>query len=446
MNKHKLKRLAFLLLLFLGAKAHSQNTLYFLENMPQQQQFNPAIMPTGKFFIELPTIGGVMANAYNSGFDYNDLDYFIDHVGNANYNADEFVNSIGETDEFYGDLSANILSFGFGLNKKSYLSFNYALKMSMYMNASSDIAYLFVDEDDLSPDKYPLEVDDINITTSVYSSLGITYTRKINDNLTIGITPCLNFGLAGLKTNNLAYTSIREDSGYGYYDYDYTIDGEAFIGLPTEINPQAIKNGELDTDEDILPDNWDDNYSVFQNATFSINLGGIYELNKWKFSASVLNLGNTKWKQNGYKLKGEEIINEYNEEEIVIKVSDEEVKIGIPTRLYFAASREIAQKWNCGLLIHSDFYDGTTSTSATASLNGKITNNFTTSVSYTAGYDYNNIGIGARIRFLPGTDFFFVTDNLIQCFSAKKATRASFALGINLLFGVENRSNKLSSI
>lgn len=61
-----------------------------------------------------------------------------------------------------------------------------------------------------------------------------------------------------------------------------------------------------------------------------------------------------------------------------------------------------------------------------------------TSFSYTAGYKFDNIGLGFRLRFFPGMDLFFVTDNVIQVLSYKKAYRMSGAVGINFAVGIKN--------
>jgi len=203
--------------------------------------------------------------------------------------------------------------------------------------------------------------------------------------------------------------------------------------LPTEINPDALDGDELDLEEGILPDNWEDDLSagdIFSNASFSLDLGATYELEEWMFSASILNLGNSKWKENGYRLTGS------ND---VIKVKEEKVKFTVPTRLYLGASRQFSPKWNYAALFNSTFYEGGANASATVSLNGAVGKALSTSVSYTAGYQYNNLGLGLRLRFLPGSDLYFVTDNIIQAFSFKKAQRLTAAVGINLSFGVEDK-------
>ncbi|MFV0592995.1 MAG: DUF5723 family protein [Draconibacterium sp.] len=410
----------------------AQNTMYFMDRMPQSLQYNPAFVPDMKLFIGLPAIGGISAGAYNTGFNYNELDEFIDNLGNDNYNPDDFVNSIGETNRFLAEGTANLFSFGFRLKEKGFLSFYYCTKSVFSVDAESDIAYLLADYDDISSDKFPLVVDGIDMKITGYTKLGFSYARRINENLTLGISPNIHYNMVGIKTEGLSYkVSLIEDE-YGYTDYDETLDGQVVLGLPTEINPDAIDGDELDLDEDLLPDSFGDDLNAgdfFQNASFSMDLGATYQLDKWMFSASILNLGNSKWKKYGYRLTGAGD---------VVKIKHEKVKFNVPTSLYLGASRQFAPRWNYAVLFNSNFYESGANAAATISLNGVVGRALSTSVSYTAGYQFNNLGVGLRLRFFPGSDLFLVTDNIIQAFSFKEAQRLTAAIGINLSFGVKN--------
>jgi hypothetical protein len=61
-----------------------QNTMYFMEHMPQKQNFNPALMPKVDFYLNLPGVNGISFNAYNSGFNYAELSHFLDQLKNPN--------------------------------------------------------------------------------------------------------------------------------------------------------------------------------------------------------------------------------------------------------------------------------------------------------------------------------------------------------------------------
>lgn len=431
-----MKRLLSITLFLISLISEAQNTMYFMDRLPQNISYNPAIMPKMDFFIGLPGLGGMSAQAYNSGFNMNEMDDFVNNLDNDNYNPDDFVNSIGEYNLFTGEASVNMASFGFKLKEKSYLSFLVTMNSFLINKASSDIAYILADLDNLYPEDFPIVVDDISLESNAYINFGVTYSRIINEHLTLGITPRINFNQAGIKTKNLAYKVdyTAPENDFESDEYDNTISGEAIIGLPTEINPNAVENGELNLDENLLADDWQDDItmgSILKNKSLMLDLGAVYQLDKWTFSASLLNLGSSSFQNNGYTLTG-------NNDKVLI-TEENKIKIGIPVKFYAGVMRQFSPKWNYALLFNNNFYSTGSIASATASLNGYIGNALSASVSYTAGYKYDNLGLGLRFRFLPGTDLFFVTDNILQAFNYKNAYRLTAAAGINISIGIKEK-------
>ena len=424
----------FLLVIYI---CEAQNTMYFMDGLPQSIAFNPAIMPKMDFFIGLPGIGGVNTQLYNSGFNYNELEDFSNKLDNENYNPDEFVNSIGDYNLFTGEASVNLASFGFKLKESGFLSFSLAMNSLLINKSSSDIAYLLTDLDDISEKDFPIEIDGISLKGNAYMNFGITYSRKINEHLTLGITPRINFNMAGISTSDISFKVEKEETSVddnNESDYSQTLSGEVFLGLPTKINPKAVDNGELIFDEGLLPENWTDDNSLsrmMKDKSLMVDIGATYEFEKWTFSASILNIGSSVYKTDGYFLSG-------NNDKVLVS-SSEKVKISIPTKLYIGAMRQFSPKWNYALLFNNNFYSSGSVATATASLNGYIGRALSTSVSYTAGYKFNNLGIGLRIRFLQGSDLYFVTDNIIQAFNYKNAYRLTAALGINIAIGVKDK-------
>ena len=225
---------------------------------------------------------------------------------------------------------------------------------------------------------------------------------------------------------------IDPESEYNNFEYIETISGEVVLGLPFPINQNSISGGELHSGQSILPENWQDDIKIsdlFQNGNFSVDLGAAYQLNKWTFSASLLNLGMSTWKRNAYRLVGDDN---------VIRVYEEKVKIGIPSKMYLGASRQFSPRWNYGLMFENIFFPDKSMAAATLSLNGAVGRMLSTSISYTAGYKFDNLGFGCRLRFFPGMDLFFVTDNFLQVMNYKNAYRISGAVGINIALGIKN--------
>lgn len=414
----------------------AQNTMYFMDRLPQNISYNPAIMPQMDYFIGLPGIGGVSAQIYNSGFTLNEFDDFVDNLNDPDYVPDDFVKSIGDYNTFTQSASMNLASFGIKIKEHSYLSFSLTANELLINKASSEIAYILADLDYLYPEDFPIVVDDFSADGYVFMNFGVTYSRKINENLTLGITPRINFNLAGLETKNLYYRVDYNDPDLGSNndEYEHSYSGDVILGLPTEINPDAVENGELVGDVDLLPENWQNDITLgrmLKDKSFLIDFGATYEYDKWMFSASLLNLGTSIFKTDAYVLSGQD------DKVTVEKVS--KVKIGIPPRLFLGASRQFNPNWNYAFLFSNSFYSTGSVPSATISLNGYVGSALSASVSYTAGYKFTNLGLGFRLRFIPGTDLFFVTDNIIQAFSYRNSHRITASAGINIAIGANKK-------
>lgn len=440
----------FFLFLFLLVSffLNAQNTMYFMECIPQSSSSNPAFIPDLKFHIGLPLISGIAEETYNSGFTYSELNTFLDNLDNENYDPEEFIKSIGDKNKFTTEASANILSFGFRLKEKGYFTFDIKANSFIVNDAGSEVVYLLSDYDKIPANKFPIEIDEMDLFVTSSINMGFTYSRVINQNLTLGIRPAVNFNAIGLKTSNFnyiinrnEYTEYYENEAYTYTEYEETFTGEAELGMPVEINPDAIDNGELDIGQGVFPEGWEDDVSfkdMVKDATFSIDLGANYQIKKWMLSASVLNLGTSKWRNNAYKMNG-------NNEGISVEEKNN-IKIGLPTKIYLGAIRQFSPNWNYGVVLNNTFYNTGSSATATASLNGYIGSMLSASFSYTAGYKYDNLGVGIRLRFLPGTDLYFVTDNIIQLFNYENAYRVTAAVGINISIGAKMNSIKVESI
>lgn len=431
-----MKYILIILSILISAVTSAQNTMYFMDRLPQNIAYNPAIMPQMDYFIGLPGIGGVSAEVYNDGFTKNQFDEFADNLNNPDYVPDDFVKSIGDYNTFTGTSSVNLASFGFKIKNHSYLSFSFTANEHFVNKASSDIAYILADLDYLYPEDFPIVVEDFTAKGNISMNFGVTYSRKINQNLTLGLTPRINFNVAGLDTKNLYYRVDYNDPDLDLDEdeYEHTYSGEVSLGLPTEINPDAVDNGELNGDEGILPENWEEELTfgrMLKDKSFTIDLGATYVLNKWTFSASLLNIGNSSFKTDAYLLNGKD------DKVLVDKTS--KIKIGIPPRLFLGAVRQFNPKWNYALLFSNSFFSTGSVPSATVSLNGYVGSALSASVSYTAGYKFTNLGLGFRLRFLPGTDLFVVTDNIIQAINYKNAHRITASAGINIAIGANKK-------
>jgi hypothetical protein len=425
-----MKRIIILLVLLSPFYLIAQNTLYFMDRMPESISLNPAFAPHHvKFFVSL---GGTSLNIYNSGFNYNEIKNFTDNLTTPGYNPDEFVNSIGKYDELISEMKVNLLLTGIKLKDKGYLSFSVSTESSTELRAASKIAYLLSNFNDIESIKFPITVDGIDVRMTNYLSIGFAYSRKITKNFTLGISPHLNLNLMSLKSSNLSYTlnEVMEDA-YSI-KFKSTLAGKAQLGVPFDLNPNALNGEQLDLNQNIFPDhilNELNLSNLLKNKSFSLDVGGTFTVNKWTLSASILNFGSSSLHTKGYDITGD------NNETLLAKKTDN-LSIGIPTKILLGLSQQFSPKWNCGILLRNTTYNWITEKSATVSLNGSIGRMFSTSVSYTAGTKFNDLGLGIRMRSFFG-DTYLLTDNITQLVNLKNTNRLTFSAGMNFDFGTK---------
>lgn len=438
--KRNVIALLLLIFSFFYLKSSAQNSFYFMERMPQTLDLNPALAPDIKFFLNFPGLSMVQADIYNSGFSFGDLDEFMDRLKDENYDPDSFVRKIGTSNQTYAETKVNLLGFGFRLKEKGYLSFSLSQRTAFRLKAPSNVVYLIysaANEDlDYLEERLPIEIRGLDTEMNAFSQLAVTWSRQIGDHFTVGISPKLIGGIGALKSSSLnaRITKVLVEEEFGnYYEYETDFSGSALVGLPVPVNQEAIgPDNELNDDVGLLPDDWAELYGpgkLFQNAGLAFDIGMQYRMNeRWHFSASLLDLGNTSWKKYGYRI-------EFNQN--AGKIFDKQTfSVKIPAKLYAGASYSLSSRWNAGMLMRHIFHEEEGFTSATLSLNGYIGRMLSTTFSYTASHTLNNLGVGLRMRILPGTDLYAVTDNVLQMINYRESQHATVAFGMNMLFGL----------
>jgi hypothetical protein len=407
--KNLMKILVLMIGGFICLKSHSQNSLYFMDNLPQRINYNPALIPKVKSYFNLPLISHLQSDVYNSGFNMTQLNEFFDLLGNPNYSPDEFLKRIGDQNSSTIETRINIFDMGFKLKDKGFISFSLSQRNYFSLIAPSEMIYLLSDYEQIK-ERLPMEIEGMNVRLNTFSQLAVTFSHRINKAITIGLSPKLTGGIIGLQSNyldaRLTYDFVSDDHE-NYFESNEYFSGEAMIGLPVPVNRSAINsNGEFDPNEPILPEDWKPSFSkLFENPGFAFDVGVSYDINRrWTLSASLLDIGHTSWKKNGYQFAFRDTVYKITQ--------DQPFKMAIPIKLYLAGSYNFSPKWNTGLVIRNIFHDHGTSASSTLSLNGYVFRMLSTTVSYTEAHTYNTFGGGIRFRFFPGMDLYAVTDNL----------------------------------
>ena len=143
-------------LLMLPFSLSAQNTMYFMDNLPQSIGYNPAFFPDVDSYLGMPALSGVSMQVYNSAFNFNDIDEFQSKISNQSFDADSYLQSLGTENTLLSEVKISLLSLGFRIKDKSFLSFSIDGSSYIVNKSPTDIIYFFTDLDEINSKNFPV--------------------------------------------------------------------------------------------------------------------------------------------------------------------------------------------------------------------------------------------------------------------------------------------------
>ena len=301
-----MKRTKYLITIYLLAiipinsiKAQYANTLYFMTEIAERNNMNPAFTPSCNFYLDFI----FLPNAY---FSFGNDNFIMrDFIYNQNGKTQTFLSSKESLELFFKNLqptttinfnyNLNILSFGFQV-KKSYFTFDLGLNMDVATYLPSDLLKfaLYGTPDPNGINTFNLS--QLGIDASLYSNAAIGYMYKINKQLTIGAKAKLLMGYANVNTsiNKLNLNASRQE-------WSLETDGTINASLPIRFN--TLENGNIDFGS-IQMNSANELLELLYNPAgigAAIDLGIKYEpVKNLVISASVTDLGMIYWSRNSF--------------------------------------------------------------------------------------------------------------------------------------------------
>ena len=301
-----MKRTKYLIIICLLAitpinsiKAQYANTLYFMTEIAERNNMNPAFTPSCNFYLDFI----FLPNAY---FSFGNDNFIMrDFIYNQNGKTQTFLSSKESLELFFKNLqptttmnfnyNLNILSFGFQV-KKSYFTFDLGLNMDVATYLPSDLLKfaLYGTPDPNGINTFNLS--QLGIDASLYSNAAIGYMYKINKQLTIGAKAKLLMGYANINTsiNKLNLNASRQE-------WSLETDGTINASLPIRFN--TLENGNIDFGS-IQMNSANELLELLYNPAgigAAIDLGIKYEpVKNLVISASVTDLGMIYWSRNSF--------------------------------------------------------------------------------------------------------------------------------------------------
>ncbi len=435
--------------------AQMSNTLYHMQGVPQNHYFNPAFQPKCNIYIGFPALSSVAVAYDNNYFDFEDL--YMKGTGelsdslitllHPSFDMDLFLDNLHKRNDIFVETGYSILAFGFR-SKAWYFTFDLADIISVRQSFPKDFLGLLLKGNGDYLGK-TADFSDFNVDLNFYRQYSIGASKNFNSNLSVGLKGKLLFGRANIsfddvdiglytdpETYDLLFHSKLTMNVSGPAEFTDTTDNPVDVLYASWI--KGLSEGDIDVDfQDI-----DASYLLAhgKNMGFAVDLGADYRFgSKASVSASIIDLGFIKWKDDIYNFKqngefefqgvdiskgilsedfdstmdvefenlGDSIIDIFE-----MKSSDDPYTTWLPTKIYIGGSYNLTRNISLGLLSRSEIYNGHLRQSLTLSANTLLANFFSFSLSYSMmNYSYNNLGLGFALRGGP-VQFYLVADRI----------------------------------
>lgn len=301
-------------MMMLGEAAQAQylRSSYFMEGTSARLQLNPGLQPTKGYF-NMPIIGSFNMSASSNVLGTSDIIDLMDS-GSDLYSNGKLFDRLKADNRLNVNLNTDILSFGW-YRGKGFWSVNVGLRADFGAALAKDMFSMmrtmngFALEDVAGTNQsYSLSNQTLNM--KAYAEIGLGYSRRITEKLTVGGRVKVLLGLARAEMNinqfdlnldvpnpqyaNYAdYESRGELSPSDWYGshYDYSANGNVIT---------TLKGGGMTFDNDGMIDNFDLDAGDLgiAGSGFGIDLGASYKVwDNLTVSASILDLGFLKWKE-----------------------------------------------------------------------------------------------------------------------------------------------------
>lgn len=296
------------------AQTQSSRSAYFLEGSTYRHELNPAFIGERGYF-SFPALGnldfGVQSTAGIGSFLYKLPDGRLTTFMHESVSGQEFVDGLPNRFKLGTNLNENIFSLGFhawgGFN-----TLGISIKSDTRINMPSEL-FKFMKLGMASETGSQYIVNGLNMMSTNYAEIAFGHARTINNHLTVGakLKALVGLAKANVRIDKLTITASQDawtitpqgaelyasakglivptkgETG-NYQEDDYILDanGNRTDQLKTGTDQQIDYDGVDFDDKNIGPTGFG----------LALDLGAVYKLGDWQFSAAVLDLGFIGWK------------------------------------------------------------------------------------------------------------------------------------------------------
>lgn len=464
-------KIAFCLVLVLGtglqAWAQTQNSLYFMNGIPQTNRINPARQPQCDFYIGIPILSPLSTQITSDPLVYEDLIYphptedslitFLHPLGDQ----EAFLNTLKPLNVVLMDTRVSALSLGF-LTGAGFFSLDLTVRAEANLFYPGDLARLVLEG---AEEGGVYNMDGMGPELSGFDEIAVGWSKAFGNKWQVGVRGKALFGFGDLSISQSELEIRTSEELWSIHS-----DMELYASLPFA---EVIYDDEGMIEDIIIDDELSSARpsAIFKEAFNPKNFGLAVDLgvdfrpsDRWLLSASVLDLGYIRWTDEAHKLSfktdydymglevnpfeftGDLSFGDYVDSSLTAigdSLSDEleitpidSYNSRLNPKLYIGASWWATPSINFGILSRTDFLRETIYEQLTASANfaaGRVLN-FTLSYSF-MNNNWKNFGAGISLNAGP-LNIYAVSDNILNAaFWPEEAQSMNLWFGINLVFG-----------
>ncbi len=475
------KRFILILLLLFSIKISSigqqSNTMYFMDNVAQSNELNPAKQFRCKFYLAAPIAGPIEGTIENTGFSLNDVVQNVksDSIGlflhPEGIGAQEFIDRLPRVSYLTTDASISLANLGFRAND-FYITFSIKERMMARYSYPKELIDFTLTGNVNNGDYQDIDFKHFGMDILSFREYALGFSQDINDEWNIGVRTKILFGHFNIRTetNYTLNTAIDKyiipQDGFNVYS--------SIPGMQVQYDSTGDFNG-FEESEELNNDGENyilDEFLSHKNMGAAIDFGAIYSpTDQLEFSASILDIGSIRWTNNvnnlssrqevvfsGYQLSLDSTDNTDPFTDITdstdIQVSNENYAAGIPAKIYLGGRYILNDNVSFGLLSKNEIYRSRLRPQLTASAN--LNHNFISmSLSYTIMNRYfNHFGLGLNFKAGP-FNMYFISDNIPLQFNMitneetefpvpYRFKTFNFRFGLNLMFGCKGQIDRPS--
>ena len=477
-----MRRTILLVLLLLNAavasNAQTSQSLYFM-NIPQASTLNPALKPTGRFYLGLPGISDISVRLDNNFLSVSNLftggiisDSTLAFLEESEW-LEEFVNGLGDNNSLESQAGVRLFGLAFTVKDDLRITFDITERADANIVFPGDLLRLgFQGNEGFIGQS--IDLSTLRTDASIWHEIGIAASKNVTPKLRVGARVLVLSGVASAFLANRGVTLTVND------DYTHTVNADMALNISAPVNfiteedgsihGAEFDNARFDDDRNII-----EYLKAMANPGLGIDLGAEYRFNdKLAVSAAVTDLGFIKWKRDRqditvnttFDFNGLTMQDVYDESldfgellnwtldtlqnVAVLDKSAPAYTCRLPATVTVGFSYTPVKFFTAGLLSRTRFEGRQAHQALTLSGNFNFGNVFSTTLAYTAANRrYDNLGFGFAIRggFMQ---FFALVDNVPVKFTSVEYDGKDYRipgnwsmvharLGLNLVFGNRER-------